>query len=168
MRPSRIAILLLLSFLLGGSSAEVAVQAQRAVTRHHSARETGSVGHLVALELWDDAGALIARPRLISPPGRPAELILRDPADPARVRLELHVEAIPEPCGDVSLAYRVSIPGRDLAQSGKVSIAPGIEQTVDLADGNVTAIFLTLPIPSTSFDAYLESQGLRRNIPDAI
>lgn len=168
MRPLRIAALLLLGFAVGGGSAEVAVQTHRAVSRSRADRETGAAGQLVSIEVHGDDGAVIARPRLIAPPGRTAQLVLRDPADPSLVRLKLCVEAVAEPSGDVSLEYRLTLPERDLSRTGKVSIAPGVEQAVELGNGELTAVFLTLPVPSAAFDAYLESQVAQRFLPDTI
>ncbi|HEU0055032.1 MAG TPA: hypothetical protein VFQ39_17720, partial [Longimicrobium sp.] len=69
MKRTRAVAIVLFAFLFGGSSAEVAVQAKRAIDRHH-AEEEGSAGELVALELRGADGAVLARPRLVAPPGR--------------------------------------------------------------------------------------------------
>ena len=165
MRASRIAALLVLAFLFGGSSAEVAVQTSRALARARADRDVGSAGDLVALEVRDDGGT-IARPRLVAPLGRPVQLTLRDPLEPDRVRLQLRVEAIREPAGDVSVEYALEIPARSVAALGRVTVTPGVEQTLALGDGSVEATLLTLPVPSAAFDAYLEDERLRNAPPD--
>lgn len=165
MNASRFAALLVLAFLFGGSSAEVAVQTGRAIARARADRQVGSAGDLVALELRDDAGT-IARPRLVAPLGRPAHLTLRDPLEPDRVRLQLRVEAIREPAGDVSVEYLLEIPSRAVAALGKVTVTPGVEHTLSLGDGSLVATLLTLPVPSAAFDAYLEAERLRHAPPD--
>src|SRR5512145_2119732 len=87
MKPLRLTALLVGAFLVGGGSAEVAVRTHAAVERARADREIGSAGQLVAVELHDGDGALIARPRLIAPHGRKAELVLHDPLRPGDVRV---------------------------------------------------------------------------------
>jgi hypothetical protein len=157
MKSIRAVAIVLLSFLLGGSSAEVAVKTHRALARARGA-DAGEGGDLVALELRGETGAIIARPRVITTPGRPAHLILRDPADPERVRLTLRVEANREPSGDVSVDYELSLPGRDYLAAGRLSATPGVELALDLGHLPLTATLLTLPVPSAAFDAFLESE----------
>ena len=168
MKPRQIAALLVLAFLFGGSSAEVAVQTSRAVARARAERRVGSVGDLVAFKLLDEDGQVIARPRLIAPVGRTAHLVLRDPLDPETVQLTLHVEAAREASGDILLDYAVEVPGRSVTASGKVSVTPGVERALAFGAGPVTGTLLTLPVPSAAFDAYLEAEGPRGPPPHAI
>ncbi len=168
MRARRVAAVLVLSFLFGGGSAEVAVQTKRAAERARAERQIGSAGDFVALELLDDLGEVIARPRLIAPLGRPAHLLLRDPSNPGRVRLALHVETTREASGDIGLSWSLEMPGRLLAASGRVSVTPGVEHSLVLADGSLSATLLAMPVPSAAFDAWLESEGARRAPEHAI
>ncbi len=156
MKPASVTAVLLLAFLFGGSSAEVAVQTKRAIDRARAAREEGSAGELVALEIHRD-GELLARPRLIATPGRATHLVLRDPQDPGLVRLALRVETTREPTGDLCLDYELTLPGDDVVAIGRVSMTDGVEQAVDLGD-RLTARLITLPVPSSAFDAFLEAE----------
>lgn len=165
MTASRIPALLLLAFLFGGSSAEVAVRTSRALARARAEREVGSAGDLVAMEVRDEVGT-IARPRLVAPVGRPVQLTLRDPLEPDRVRLHLRVEATRDPAGDVLVEYALEIPARAINALGKVTVTPGVEHTLTLGDGRLVATLLTLPVPSAAFDAYLEADRLRHAPPD--
>lgn len=158
MKPVRIAMILMLSFLFGGSSAEVAVKAKRAIERHRASHEEGAAGELVAFEIRSGDGLLLARPRVIAPPGRAAELVLRDPEDPAQVRLALHVETTREPSGDLSVDYELVVPSEALARTGHVSVTPGVEHAIDLDDHGATATLFAVPVPSAAFDAYLEAE----------
>jgi hypothetical protein len=167
MKPRQIAALLVLAFLFGGSSAEVAVQTSRAVARARAQRRR-SVGDLVAFQLLDEDGQVIARPRLIAPLGRAAHLVLRDPLDPETIQLALHIEAAREASGDILLDYALELPGRSVTASGKVSVTPGVERALALGDGPVTGTLLALPVPSAAFDAYLEAEGARHPPPHAI
>jgi hypothetical protein len=162
MKPTRIAAILMLSFLFGGSSAEVAVQTRRAIERHRAAQEDGAAGELVAFEIHREDGELLARPRLIAPPGRAAELVLRSPGDPDQVRLSLRVETKREPDGDLAVSYELTMPGEALACRGHVSVTPGVERTVALGDHPLTATLFTIPVPSAAFDAYLEAERAAR------
>ncbi len=168
MRPRQIAALLVLAFLFGGSSAEVAVQTSRAVKRARAVRQVGSVGDLVAFQLLDQDGQVIAHPRLIAPIGRPAHLVLRDPMDPQTIQLALHVEAAREAGGDVVLDYALEMPGRSVSASGKVSLTPGVERALALGDGAISGTLMALPVPSAAFDAYLEAEIGKRAAPHAI
>jgi hypothetical protein len=167
MKPLRLTALLVGAFLFGGGSAEVAVRTHAAVERARADREVGSAGQLVALELHDGDGSLIAQPRIIAPHGRRAELLLHDPLRPDEVRLAFRVEATREPSGDVALDYALWIPDRAIAARGKLQLLPGVEQAIALGDGQVVATWLAMPVPSAAFDAWLEAQEARRTAPKA-
>jgi hypothetical protein len=160
--PSRFAALLVLAFAFGSGSAEVAVHTKRAVEKARHEREVGSSGHLVALELTDERGEVVARPRLICPTGQRAELVLHDPLDPEDVRLAFRVAASREPSGEVALDWTLWVPERAVAESGTVSLTPGVEQAVAVGDGTLVATWLSVPVPSAAFDAYLEAEQHRR------
>jgi hypothetical protein len=162
MKPSRIALVLALAFAFGGGSAEVAVRTHQAVQKARAAREIGSAGQLVALQLTDERGDVVARPRLICPVGKKAELVLHDPLDPQDVRLAFRVTANREPSGDISLAWSLWMPERAVATSGKLSLTPGVEQAVPVGDGALLATWFAVPVPSAAFDAYLEAEQARR------
>lgn len=164
MKPLRLTALLVSAFLFGGGSAEVAVRTHEAVERARADREVGSAGQLVALELHDGEGALIARPRLIAPHGRRAELVLHDPLH-GDVRVAFRVEATREPSGDIALEYALWLPERALSTRGKLQLAPGVEQAMPLGDGKVMATWLAVPVPSAAFDAWLEAQEQARTAP---
>jgi hypothetical protein len=157
MKTHRAVATVLLAFLLGGSSAEVAVKTHRAFQHHRAQPAEGDGGDLVALELRDEEGAVIARPRVIAPHGRAAHLVLRDPSDPRRVRLTFRVEAIREPSGDVSLDYELGLPGEEPV-AGRLCTTPGVEQALALGDRSMSVTLLTLPVPSRAFDAFLEAE----------
>ena len=157
MKSIRAVAIVLLSFLVGGSSAEVAVQTRRVLSRPRAA-DAKEVADLVALELRNEGGSLIARPRVITTPGRSAHLILRDPADPERVKLTLRVEATREPSGEVSVDYELALPERKLGAAGRLYATPGVEEAMDLGHLPITATLLTLPVPSAAFDAFLDSE----------
>ena len=162
MKPSRLVALLVLAFAFGGGSAEVAVRTHQAITKARVAREIGSAGQLVALQLTDEHGEVVARPRLICPVGKKAELVLHDPLDPQDVRLAFRVRASREPSGDIALDWSIWVPERAVATSGKVSLTPGVEQAVPVGDGTLLATWFAVPVPSAAFDAFLEAEQARR------
>ena len=162
-RAVRVAGLLASAFVLGGGSTEVALRTHHALERARAEREIGSAGQLVELALTDAAGNVVARPRLIAPAGKPAELVLHDPTDPGRVRLSFRVEASREPTGEISLDYTLRIPGRELSTTGRLMLTPGVQESVDLGDGEILATWLALPVPSAAFDAYLEAETAARH-----
>ncbi len=159
----RIALLLLGAFAVGGASAEVAVRTRRAVEAAKAERETGSAGQLVALQLTDPFGQVVARPRLICPAGKAAELVLHDPAHPDAVRLAFRVEAEREPSGEIALDYELWIPERAVSAKGKISLTPGAEQAIQLGDGEIVATWLAVPVPSAQFDAIIEAERAARS-----
>lgn len=162
MPRARAVLLLAAAFLAGGGSAEVAVRTHRAMERARAEREVGSAGQLVALSLAEADGDVLARPRLIAPNGRRAELVLHDPLHPQDVRLAFRVEATREPSGDISLDYALWLPDRAVAARGKLSLTPGVEQAVKLPGSSLVATWLAVPVPSAAFDAFLEGESLRR------
>lgn len=156
---ARIALVLLGAFAVGGASAEVALRARHNVERVRTERETGAAGQLVSLLLTSPDGDLVARPRLICPIGKAAELVLHDPRDPSRVRLTFRVEAERDAAtGDIALDYELWIPERSVAAKGKLSLTPGVEQAVRIGDGELVATWFALPVPSAQFDDYLEAE----------
>jgi hypothetical protein len=160
--PGRLAAILVLAFAFGGGSAEVAVRTHRAIEKARAEREIGSAGQLVALQLVDDRGEVVARPRLICPVGRRAELVLHDPLDPREVKVAFRVEATREPSGDIALDYSLWVPERSISTSGTLSLTPGVEQAVSLGEGTLVATWFAVPVPSAAFDAFLEAEQARR------
>ena len=167
LRPLRLVALLAVAFACGGGSAEVAVRTQRAIARVRAERQIGSAGQLVALSLSEPGGDVIARPRLICPVGKEAELVLHDPLHPADVRLSFRVAATREPSGEISLDWSLTVPERSISERGTLSLTPGVEQSVSLGDGALLATWLAVPVPSAAFDAYLDGEA-RRPIPRPI
>ena len=165
LKPSRLVAILIMAFAFGGGSAEVAVRTHRAIEKARADREIGSAGQLVALELTDETGEVVARPRLICPVGKKAELVLHDPLAPEDVRLAFRVAATREPSGEIALDWSLWVPDRAISRSGKLSLAPGVEQAVALGNGGLTATWLAVPVPSAAFDAFLEGEQARHLPP---
>jgi hypothetical protein len=155
-------LVLAAAFLVGAGSAEVAIRTHGALERVRQERENGAAGQLVQLQVTSAGGEVLARPRLIAPAGKQAEVVLHDPAHPGEVRLALRIEAARDPSGDIELRYALWIPERALSARGRVSLTPGVEQELPLGDGTLVASILALPVPSAAFDAYLEAEGARR------
>ena len=124
LKTGRIVLLLSAAFLLGGASTEVALRTHRAVERVRVERELGTAGQLVALQLTGPDGEVVARPRIIAPAGKAAELVLHDPARPGDIRVAFRVEAERSPTGDISLEYELWIPERALTTRGTVCLTP--------------------------------------------
>ncbi|HET8539912.1 MAG TPA: hypothetical protein VFL83_08575 [Anaeromyxobacter sp.] len=162
-RTSRVALLLVAAFLVGGASAEVAVRTHAAIERVRAEREIGAAGQLVVLQLQGADGDVIARPRVIAPAGKPTEVVLHEPGDPDAVRLAFRVEATREPSGEIALEYALYLPERAVAERGRVSLTPGVEQQVALAHGTLVASWLAVPVPSAAFDALMEAEAQRRS-----
>ncbi len=158
----KLAAIVAAAFLFGGASAEVAVRTHRAVERVRTEREIGAAGELVALQITGAQGEVLARPRLIAPRGKAASLVLHEPGVGGAVRLTFRVEAEREPTGEIGLAYELTIPGQALTARGKVSLTPGVEQSMQLGDGVLVATWLAMPVPSAQFDAYLEAEAAAR------
>lgn len=163
-KVARVGLMLTSAFLVGGASAEVAVRTHGAISRARAEREQGSAGQLVALELRDPTGEVLARPRIIAPAGRAAEVVLHEPGDPGTVRVAFRVEAVREATGDIALAYALWVPGHDVKASGTMQLTPGVEQQIALADGALVAKWLAVPVPSAALDAYLEGEAAQRRV----
>jgi hypothetical protein len=162
LRPRSVALIITAAFLAGAGSAEVAVRTHDAIERVRQEREIGAAGQLVQLELSAPDGEVLARPRLIAPAGRTAQLVLHDPDRPDEVRLALRVEAVREPSGYISLDYALWVPDRAISAHGKLSLTPGVEHATEIGDGTLVASFLAVPVPSAAFDAYLEVEAARK------
>ena len=162
MSPVRFVAVLALAFAFGGGSAEVAVRTHRALEKARAEREIGAAGQLVALELTSPTGEVLARPRLICPVGKKAELVLHDPLHPDDVRLAFRVSAQREPTGEIELDYTLWVPERAISTGGKISLTPGVEHAVAVGDGTLLATWLAVPVPSAAFDAFIEAEHQRR------
>ncbi len=156
-------MLLAAAFLVGAGSAEVGLRTHAAIERVRAEREVGAAGQLVVLQLAAPDGEVIARPRVIAPAGRTTELVLHEPGDPAAVRLAFRVTATREPTGEIALDYTLYLPDRAIAKRGRLSLTPGVEQQVELAEGTLVASWLAVPVPSAAFDALMEAEALRRS-----
>ncbi len=172
MKATRVAVVLLFSFMIGGSSAELAVQTKRALARQTADREQpaqaeGAAGELVALQIQRDDGAVVARPRLIASPGRPAQLLLRDPEHPDRVRLALRVETSRQASG-LRVEYLLTIPAEELVCRGSVLMTPGVERRLDLGRRPLSATLVAMPVPSAAFEAFLRSERTARRSVEPI
>ncbi len=163
LRIGRVVLLLSGAFVLGGGSAEVAVRTHAAIERVRQEREIGAAGQLVMLEIAAPDGEVIARPRIIAPIGKAAEVVLHEAGDPEAVRLAFRVEAMREPSGDISLDYTLWVPQHAIAERGKLSLTPGVEQAIALGDGALVASWLAVPVPSAAFDALMEAEAARRS-----
>lgn len=161
MKHARVAAILLLAFLFGGSSAEVAIQVKHAMTSPSPVADA-PVGELVALEIHRDDGELVARPRVIAAPGRAAFLELRDPENPGKLRLTLRVETSRRPSGDIAVKYELSIPAENVFTRGKVSLLSGQELRLDMGDKQLVATLQAIPVPSSDFDAFLDAERAAR------
>ncbi len=106
-------------------------------------------------------GATIARSRLVSPAGKPAEMVLRDAADPTSVRMILRVSTAREASGAVCVDYSLRIPELDVVRTGRVSVRPGVEQTLALGP-DLTAVWTAVPVPSRAFDDWLRIERARK------
>jgi hypothetical protein len=162
MSPGRFAAILALAFAFGGGSAEVAVRTHLALEKARAVREIGAAGQLVALELTGPDGEVFARPRLICPLGKRAELVLHDPLHPDDVRLAFRVSAQREPTGEIALDYTLWVPEHAISTGGKISLTPGVEHAVQVGDGTLLATWLAVPVPSAAFDAFIETEHQRR------
>lgn len=160
--PASISLVLAAAFLVGAGSAEVAVRTHDAVERVRQEREIGAAGQLVQLQITRADGEVLARPRLIAPVGKAAELVLHDPARPGEIRLAFRVEATREPSGEIALRFALWVPDGAVSARGTVSLTPGVEHELALADGTLVASFLAVPVPSAAFDAYIEAEGARQ------
>ena len=163
MRFTRIAATLVIAFLFGGGAAETYLKTRDAMQRA-SIPEEGAAGQLIAMELQDGSGQMIARPRVVVTPGRAVDLVLHDPVEPAKIRVAVRIEAERQLSGDLLVGYRIVVPAQSFDATGRVSLAPGVEQPIDFGDHPFGATLFTIPVPSAAFDAYLEFERARNGI----
>lgn len=156
MRTLRAIAILSIAFLVGAGSAEVAVRSKGPGT----GTDPAPVGNFVSLELRSE-GATIARSQLVSPLGKPAKMILRDAADPRTVRMVLSVSTAREASGSVCVDYSLLIPDLDVARTGRVSVKPGVEQTLALGP-DLMAVWKAVPVPSRAFDDWVRAERARK------
>ena len=161
-KVARVGLLILSAFLVGGASAEVAVRTHGAISRARAEREVGSAGQLVALELRDPSGELVARPRIIAPAGKAAEVVLHEPGDPGAVRLAFRVEAVRERNGRHRARLRAVGAGARREGERDDAAHPRRRAADRARDGALVATWLAVPVPSAALDAYLEGEAAQR------
>ena len=160
MKTLRVIAILSVAFLVGAASAEGVVRVRTARATEASARD-GSVGEFVSFEVRSEEGATLAKSRLVSPEGKLASVVVRDPSDPNSVRMTLRVSTTREASGSVCVNYAVQIPELSLVRSGRVWVKPGVESTLPLGP-DLVAVFTAVPVPSRAFDQLIESERARK------
>ena len=155
-RVAKVAALLSSAFLLGGTSAEVAVRARAASRLERQQR--GEAGELVALRLTRPDGSVVAQPRLIAAAGKSARLVLHAPGRPDEVKVSFKV-SVARQLGDViALDYELVLPGESVSSRGRLHLAPGVQQAIQLPQGELVATWLAVPFPSAQFDDYIRAE----------
>jgi hypothetical protein len=155
-RTLRAIAILAVAFLVGAASAEGIVRVRTARATESSAKD-GSVGDLVSFEVRTEDGATVVKSRLVSPEGKLASVVLRDPAAPSAVRMVLRVTTSREVSGSVCVNYAVEIPELSLSRSGRVWVKPGVESTLPIGH-DLVAVFTAVPVPSKAFDQLIDSE----------
>jgi hypothetical protein len=161
MKTLRVIAILASAFLAGAGSAEMAFRS--GVGRGSGsgvAKAEGSVGEMVSFEVRSE-GATIARSRLVSPDGKKASVVLRDPSDPTTVRMILQVSTARGASGNVCVNYAVQIPELDVVRSGRVWVQPGVEQALPIGH-DLVAVFTAMPVPSKAFDDWIRAERARK------
>ena len=160
MRTLRAIAILAVAFLVGAASAEGIVRVRTARATEAGAKD-GSVGELISFEVRTEEGATLAKSRLVSPDGKLASVMVRDPAVPSSVRMVLRVTTSRETSGSVCVNYAVQIPELSLSRSGRVWVKPGVESTLPIGH-DLVAVFTAVPVPSKAFDQLIESERARK------
>jgi len=162
MKTLRVIAILASAFLVGAGSAEAVFRSGvgRASPDTAATRPEGSLGELVSFEVRSEGGT-IARSRLVSPDGKKASVVLRDPTDPTSVRMVLQVSTARSASGNVCVNYDVRIPELDLVRSGRVWVRPGVEQALPIGH-DLVAVFTAVAVPSKAFDELLEAERARK------
>ena len=159
-RTLRAIAILAVAFLVGAASAEGIVRVRTARATEAGAKD-GSVGELISFEVRTEEGATLAKSRLVSPDGKLASVMVRDPAVPSSVRMVLRVTTSRETSGSVCVNYAVQIPELSLSRSGRVWVKPGVESTLPIGH-DLVAVFTAVPVPSKAFDQLIESERARK------
>lgn len=160
MRSLRAIAILSVAFLVGAASAEGIVRVRTARATEAAAKD-GSVGELISFEVRTEDGSTLARSRLVSPDGKLASVVVREPGAPSSVRMVLRVTTSRETSGSVCVNYAVQIPELSLSRSGRVWVKPGVESTLPIGH-DLVAIFTAVPVPSKAFDQLIESERARK------
>lgn len=160
MKKLRATAILVAAFLVGAGSAEAVVRFRAAGAPVVNATE-GALGEFLSFEVRGEDGATVAKSRLVSPSGKLSSVVVRDPADPASVRMVLRVSTSREASGSVRVNYAVQIPELSLARTGRVWVKPGVESTLPLGH-DLVAVFTAVPVPSKAFDDLVAAERARK------
>ncbi len=161
MKTLRAALIVAAAFLVGAASAEGIVRFRGAGGSEQAKAADGSLGEFLSFEVRSEDGSTVAKSRLVSPEGKLASVVVRDPADPASVRMVLRVSTSLEPSGNVRVNYALQLPDLSLSRSGRAWVKPGVETTLPLGH-DLVAVFTAVPVPSKAFDQMLEAERARK------
>jgi hypothetical protein len=117
-----------------------------------------------AMSIADEAGTVLAEPKLVGMCGVPLEMTLAEPGNLDEPRMSLSLEPRPDDDGSLEIAFQVSVRGRVEAGKGRVRIRPGEERTarVSYPGGTLQIQLAAFQVPSVELDLYLRNGAALR------
>lgn len=120
-----------------------------------------------AMSIADEAGTVLAEPKLVGMCGVPLEMTLAEPGRLDEPRMSLSLEPQPRRDGSLDIAFEVSVRGRVEAGKGHVRVRPGEERTahVTYPGGTLQIQLAAFQVPSVELQLYLEHGRALRDGP---
>ena len=111
-----------------------------------------------AMSIADEAGTVLAEPKLVGMCGVPLEMTLAEPGRLDEPRMSLLLEPQPGQDGTLEVAFEVSVRGRVSSGKGQVTVRPGEERTahVTYPGGSLQIQLAAFQVPSVELDLYLQ------------
>lgn len=120
-----------------------------------------------AMSIADEAGTVLAEPKLLGMCGVPLEMTLAEPGRLDDPRMSLLLEPQARRDGGLDVAFEVSVRGRVAAGKGQITVRPGEERTahVTYPGGTLQIQLAAFQVPSVELDLYLEHGATLRGGP---
>lgn len=120
-----------------------------------------------AMSIADDAGTVLAEPKLLGMCGVPLDMTLAEPGRLDDPRMSLHLEPQARKDGGLDVSFEVSVRGRVASGKGQLTVRPGEERTahVTYPGGKLEIQLAAFQVPSAELDLYLQHGAALRGGP---
>ncbi len=110
-----------------------------------------------SMSIADEAGEVLAEPKLLGMCGVPVEMTLASPGDVESPRMSLRLDPVLGSDGSYEIDYELAVPGLAAHGRGTVRMRPGEEKLtrVEYPGGHLDVQLAAFAVPSAEFQLFL-------------
>jgi hypothetical protein len=118
-----------------------------------------------AMQIADEAGTVLAEPKLLGMCGVPLQMTLAEPGFATEPQMSLRLEPEIRRDGSYEVAFELSVPGKVSKHRGSMTFRMGEEASARLSypGGHLEVQLVAFAVPSPEFDLFLE-HGIRSSL----